>query len=150
MNARPLVPVSSDPDCPLPLSPATLLTSKVNHTVTSFRQEDFNDNVLKGSHRQQWRCAQHLANTFWTRWKNEYLPSLQVRRKWQQDSTNLRDGDIVLLKDNSSHRNDWPIGIVLKTYFSEDNHVRKVDVRLGRDRKVYTRPVQEVILLLSE
>ncbi|KAK3096683.1 hypothetical protein FSP39_002345 [Pinctada imbricata] len=147
INARPLTPLTTDPEVPFPLTPSTLLNMKSDQSVKCFRIQDFNPRDL---YTHQWRRVQHLANQFWSRWKREYLPTLQFREKWQQDCTNLKEGDIVVLRDNSEHRNDWPIGIIVKAYESADNRVRKVDVRLGRDRKIYTRPVKEVILLLSE
>ena len=99
----------------------------------------------------QWRRVQHLANSFWLRWKNEYPPTLQLRRRWQDEKGNPENGDVVLLCDKSVHRNDWPIGVIVNTNVSEDGRVRSVDVRLGKDRKTYTRPVNEiVVLLLSE
>ncbi|XP_052799499.1 uncharacterized protein LOC128231119 [Mya arenaria] len=147
MNARPLTPVSTDPEVPFPLTPATLLTMKTNHVVESFKLEDFNGKDL---YKTEWRRVQHLADIFWSRWKNEYLPTLQTRRKWQDDGKNVTNGDVVLLRDNSVHRNEWPIGVIVSTNFSEDGRVRSVDVRLGKDRKVYTRPVSELVLLLSK
>ena len=39
VNARPLVPVSSDPELSYLLSPGTLLTMKVDHVVQSFYSE---------------------------------------------------------------------------------------------------------------
>ena len=147
INARPLTSVSTDPEVPYPLSPATLLTLKTEHSVNAFYLENLD---RKDMYRQQWKCVQHLANSFWLRWKNEYLPTLQLRRKWQQDRKNLQEGDIVLLREESAHRNDWPVGVIVKAHMSDDDCVRKVDVRLGRDGKVFTRPVKEVVVLLSE
>ncbi|CAG2255991.1 unnamed protein product [Mytilus edulis] len=101
--------------------------------------------------KKQWKGIQHLANQFWHRWKSEFLPSLpclQSRKKWQQDRKNVQEGDIVLMCDKSLHRNEWPVGIIIKTHTSDDNRVRKVDIRLGKDRKTFTRPVNELIVLL--
>jgi hypothetical protein len=60
-----------------------------------------------------------------------------------------REDDVVLLRDVPQHRNDLPMGIVVKAYLSDDK-VRKVDVRTAVDRKIYTRPVSDVVILLSE
>ena len=76
VNARPLVPVSTDPDSPFILMPATLLTQKV--AVVLPPQGEFDDKDL---FKRQWRQVQSLANTFWHRWRTEYLPTLQSRRK---------------------------------------------------------------------
>nr|XP_023661283.1 uncharacterized protein LOC111840556 [Paramormyrops kingsleyae] len=104
MNGRPLVPVSSDPERPEVLSPAALLTQKLN--VVSTPAGDFDPKVL---YRKQWKQVQCLANSFWKRWQLEYLTTLQTRRKWQLDWPNLEIGDVVLLKDNQAKRNEFPL-----------------------------------------
>ncbi|KAJ8369941.1 hypothetical protein SKAU_G00099690 [Synaphobranchus kaupii] len=87
INARPLVPVSTDPDSPLILTPAMLLTQKVGAPPTP--PGDFTDKDLL---RSQWRRVQSLASKFWSRWKTEYLPTLQSRRKWNETRRNLQKG----------------------------------------------------------
>lgn len=85
MNAHPLVPVSSDPDSPLILMPATLLTQKVGTSPTP--QEGFGE-----KDKQQWRQVQILANSFWHRWRKEYLSTLQSHQKWHSVKPDLQDG----------------------------------------------------------
>ncbi|XP_035984516.1 uncharacterized protein LOC118558168 [Fundulus heteroclitus] len=147
MNARPLVPVSNDPEMPTILTPAMLLTQKTS--TVSAPSGEFKMGDLQG---KQWKHVQCLADTFWKRWKQEYLSTLQVRRKWTRQEKNIKVGDVVLLKDSQAHRNDWPIGIIVKTLPSSDRIVRKVEVKTtkGGHVKVFHRPVSEVIVLLSE
>ncbi|XP_030596050.1 uncharacterized protein LOC115787465 [Archocentrus centrarchus] len=147
MNARPLVSVSSDPDSPLILTPATLLTQKVG--AVPVPQGDFGEKDL---YKRQWRQVQSLANSFWHRWRKEYLSTLQCRRKWKEPRPNLRQGDVVLLKDPLVKRNQWPMGVIVKAHPSSDGHVRKVEVKVIKDGKsrVYLRPVTDVVLLLSD
>ena len=146
VNARPLVPVSSDPEAPEVLTPAMLLTQKVGIPVTpppgTFSKKDM--------YGRQWRRVQYLANIFWTRWRNEYLPTLQVRSKWHEQKDNVREGDLVLVKDKDLSRNEWPVGRVAKVFPSEDDKVRKVDVNIVRNKivKTFRRPVSELILLI--
>ena len=73
MNARPLVPVSSDPDMPTVLTPAMLLTQKVDPVLPPMGEYDLKDN-------KQWKQVQALADAFWKYWRPEYLVSLQPRR----------------------------------------------------------------------
>ncbi|XP_037609979.1 uncharacterized protein LOC119478948 [Sebastes umbrosus] len=128
VNARPLVPVSTDPDSPFILTPATLLTQKISALPPP--QGAFDGKDLYG---KQWRQVQSLANTFWHRWRTEYIPTLQRRRKWQKEEHNLHEGDIVILKDNQVKRNEWPMGIIVKTFPSTDGRVRKVEIKTARD-----------------
>ena len=147
MNARPLVPVSSDPDMPTVLTPAMLLTQKMS-TVSApsgnFQMADL--------HGKQWKHVQCLANTFWKRWRRDYLSTLQGRRKWAEEKPNVKAGDVVLLKDSQAHRNDWPVGVVVNTLPSGDNRIRKVEVKIAKDGtvKVLLRPISEIVVLLSE
>lgn len=60
---------------------------------------DFKESDL---HRQQWRQVQHLADTFWRRWKQEYQSTLQSQSKWQEKGQNMNKGDVVLLKDSQA------------------------------------------------
>ena len=76
MNGRPLVPVSSDPDMPTVLTPAMLLTQKVKPVLPPTGEYDLKDLYIK-----QWKQVQALADAFWKRWRQEYLVSLQPRRK---------------------------------------------------------------------
>lgn len=146
VNSRPLAGVPLDPNLPTPLTPATLLTMKTKHTVDSFSLEAFSHKDLFA---HQWRCVQHLANSFWKRWRNEFLSQLQNRKKWQDVQRNLAVGDVVLLHDKTLHRNDWPLVIIEKAIRSDDNIVRKVEVRVAHNRKVYSRPASEFVLLVA-
>jgi hypothetical protein len=33
-------------------------------------------------YRNEWKRVQVLASMFWSRWRKEYLPQLQQRKKW--------------------------------------------------------------------
>ncbi|XP_036952753.1 uncharacterized protein LOC119018863 isoform X3 [Acanthopagrus latus] len=147
INARPIVPISTDPDMPAVLTPAMILTQKAS--ALSAPSGSFDTAQLYG---KQWKQVQCLADTFWKRWRGEYLSSLQGRRKWTKDKPNVKVGDVVLLKDSQAHRNEWPIGLVIKTLPSNDERVRKVEVRTVKDgtAKVFLRPVTETVVLLSE
>ncbi len=76
--------------------------------------------------REGWKQVQGLADMFWNMWKREYLKTLQLRHKWQGKRPNLQEGDIVLLKDNQAKRNQWPTGLITKTFPGEDGLVWKV------------------------
>lgn len=119
VNARPLIPVSTDPNNPLILTPATLLTQKTGTALPP--DGNFNEKDL---YIRQWRQVQSLANTFLHRWRREYLNTLQNRRKWQQEERNLQHGDVILLKDSQVKRSEWPMGIVLKGFQGNDGRVR--------------------------
>ena len=81
---------------------------------------------------KQWKFVQVMADKFWTNWKQEYLQTLQPCRKWEQNQTNIQVNDVVILKGNDLHCNDWPIGIIENTLPGTDGLVRKVQLRVMR------------------
>ena len=129
VNARPLVPVSSDPDAPEILTPAMLLTEKpqqLGPPAGDFKPEDLFS--------KQWRRT------------------LQPRRKWQSASRNLQIGDLVLLRCKDAPRNEWPLARITKADPDHDGKVRSVDLVTAKEgaRKHYRRPVTETIVLKTE
>ncbi len=146
INARPLLPVSTDPQQPFILSPATLLTQKSGVPPPP------GDFTGKDLYTKQWKQVQALANQFWTRWSQEYLPSLQRRQKWTVPRRNLQVGDLVLLRDKQTVRNCWPMAIVTATFPGKDGHVRKIEIRTTDqgNARTFQRPVAEVVLLLPK
>jgi hypothetical protein len=63
----------------------------------------------------------------------------------------IKDGDVVLLKDSDSPRNQLPIGVVDEAIPSRDSRVRKVQLKIQRNGKttILTRPVSEIVVLIS-
>ncbi|KAL4008122.1 hypothetical protein ACER0C_001974 [Sarotherodon galilaeus] len=135
VNSRPLTTLSADSEHPEILTPAMLLTQKVGAPPVP---------------PAQWRRVQYLANVFWGRWRREYLSGLQGRRKWRAPKPNLQIGDAVLLKEGQENRIDWPLGLVTKTFPSQDGRVRKIEVKIisSGECRVYLRPIREVVLLV--
>lgn len=80
------------------------------------------------------------------------MVTLQTRKKRTSERLNLQVGDVLLLKDAQVKRNEWPTGVIVETIPSRDGRIRKVNVKIIRQGtpKVYSRPVSEVVLLLSK
>ncbi|KAL3201354.1 hypothetical protein MRX96_042954 [Rhipicephalus microplus] len=133
MNARPITPISSDPEDPLILTPATLLTHKKACASPTSGEID-TTNLYK----RHWHQVQNMANRFWKRWHSTYLATLQERRKWQVrkrdiKKRDIKEGDVALIRDKEANRNDWPIGVVTQSLPSADGMVRKVEVKIARN-----------------
>ena len=77
---------------------------------------------------------------------------MQQRCKWQGSKPDLKPGDLVLLIDDQSHRNHWPMGLVINAIPSKDGKIRATEVRVNNEGKqaVYTRPISKMVLLISE
>lgn len=55
------------------------------------------------------------------------------------------------MKNSGNARNDWPMGIVKRTFQSDDARVRKVEICVVKDgvRSTYVRPISELVTLLE-
>ncbi|XP_074645898.1 uncharacterized protein LOC141902157 [Tubulanus polymorphus] len=140
VNGRPLTSVSDDPTDLEPLTPNHLLILRSGPTLPpgSFSQRD-------SYVRRRWRQVQYLADVFWRRWVREYLPLLQKRQKWFNPQRNFVEGDIVLVKDDQSHRSSWPLGRVIETYAGSDSLIRSVKLKTKSTKLV--RPVNKCVFL---
>ena len=157
VNSRPLtVNQLTDPDSPEPLTPSHLLTMKSKVLLSPPGKFEPADMYA----RKRWRRVQHLANEFWTRWRKEYLLSLQERQKWTRPRRNLSVGDVVMVKDLNLSRNAWQLARVATVYPSKDGQVRKVQVALADScldkngkrsgpLRYLERPVQKLVLLMA-
>lgn len=89
-------------------------------------QKDFKEDMLcvdssdiKEMYSSQWKHVQYLANLLWKRWRDEYLQILPIRRKWQYNQPDFKVGDVVLMRDLTVDRGQWPLGLVTKVFPSE-------------------------------
>ncbi|XP_013396919.2 uncharacterized protein LOC106163784 [Lingula anatina] len=147
INSRPVAPISYDPEDPEIITPAMLLTQKKEPLPTPTTSTD-----MREIYQSQWKYVQILSNTFWKRWRDGYLQSLQKRGKWTALQKDLKIGDIVLLRDCELHRGSWPMGVVEDVFPSGcDSKVRTVEVRTVKDGKSvkYVSPICELILLID-
>lgn len=157
VNSRPLTTDHMcDPSSPEPLTPNHILTMKstiISPPPGKFVKEDL---YL----RKRWRRVQLLANTFWTRWKKEYLLNLQSRQKWTKEQRNAKVNDIVLLQDDTTPRNHWKSAKIIEVYPGKDGRVRKVKLLIsdstldGKGKRVskhvhLERPIQKTVTLLE-
>ena len=145
VNSRPLTYVDTKcPDSPIPLSPIQILTLKTRVVMpppSNFVREDL---YL----RRRWRRVQFLSNEFWSRWKLEFLPTMQERKKWVNSQRDIQVDDVVMMVDNNNPRNSWPLAQVIETRPGEDGFVRNVVVSCGQS--TYERPIHKLILLVGQ
>ena len=139
VNGRPITKLSDDPEDDRPLTPNHLLRLAPAPTVPpgNFTEKDV--------YRRRWRQVQALADMFWRRWLNEYLPSLQTRQRWTKTVRDFEPGDLVLVSQESTPRNHWPLGLVVDVRRSWDKLVRTAVVRTATGE--YTRPITKLCLL---
>lgn len=98
INNRPLVSVSTDATTPFILTPATLLTQKTPDACVARNLGEFTNKDLYNVYMRS------LIDFGPDGMENTCLPCLQNRRKWTDARPNLKEGDVVLLRDKSVHR----------------------------------------------
>lgn len=124
LNSRPLTPLSNDPNDLEALTPGHLLTGGKIAGLPSPNFLDIDARLLS-----RWQFLQSRMQGFWSRWKKEYLQSLQQRVKWKTAEPNIKIGSLVILKDENIPPLKWPLGRVESIHRGADHHVRVVTVR---------------------
>ena len=141
VNHRPLTKVSDDVADDSPLTPAHLLMVRCSSQawIGNFSQGDM--------YRRRWRYVQYLADVFWRRYINEYLPELQKRNKWYNRERRLKVGDLVLIMNEHTPRRLWPLGLVIHCKEGRDGIVRYARVKTQSSELV--RPISKLVFLES-
>ncbi|GFT83347.1 uncharacterized protein TNCV_1555611 [Trichonephila clavipes] len=96
----------------------------------------------------RWSLIQSLKNRFWKRWSKEYLGELQARKKWRLPLSNLKLGQLVMLKDPSKIPMEWTLGRIEGIHPGSDGLVRVIRIRTSRG--VFTRTAASVCPLPFE
>ncbi|XP_039265686.2 uncharacterized protein LOC120341267 [Styela clava] len=136
LNNRPITPVGDDCKDLCALTPAMLLTGRIDPDYPS-------DVFVKADgYRKSWKLVQLLANQFWSRWTKEYLQILQSKQKWHQPAKNFSVGDLVLVVYEDTPRGSWPMAIIEETYPDQFGMVRRVRVRTAKSS--YVRDIRKL------
>ena len=97
--------------------------------------------------RRRWMYVQLMVAEVWKRWIREYLPLLNLRRRWLKSRKNVAIGDVVLSLTSTTPRGTWPLGRVSAVYPGDDGCVRVVDVDISG--KTYHRSVHRLVPVLE-
>ncbi|XP_025835686.1 uncharacterized protein LOC112906159 [Agrilus planipennis] len=124
INSRPLCPMSNDPNDLLVLTPGHFLIGDI---LTSLPEGDYSH--IPTNRLSRWQHIQKVRQDFWARWHKEYLNELNIRHKWSTGHHSIKDGTIVLIKENNVPSMHWTVGRVVKTYPGADGIVRTVSVK---------------------
>ncbi|XP_057317068.1 uncharacterized protein LOC130660791 [Hydractinia symbiolongicarpus] len=95
--------------------------------------------------RKRWRAVQAASNMFWNRWRKEYLPSLTTRAKWNTNDDQIKEGDLVIVRDQNVLTNHWPLGRIAKIFPGSDGINRVAEVKTNDGN--YIRPIRSLALL---
>lgn len=143
LNSRPITPQRDDVSEDLGLTPGHALIGTSLEAIPEPSVLDLRENSLS-----RWQTQTRIVQSFWQRWRQEYLQTLQRRTKWQEERENLKVNDIVLLKKEKRLPGDWALAKVIEVRPSKDGRVREVVV--ATEKSEYTRPITELCKLPVE
>lgn len=127
LNSRPLTPLSSDPNDLEPITPGHFL---IGRSLTSLPSPCFTE---VNPHRlDRYQRIEQMRQMFWERWRNEYLSELQQRTKWRTKQEGLREGELVVLKEDNLPPLKWRMGRILKLYAGPDGVHRVAEVKTSK------------------
>ncbi|UYV61130.1 hypothetical protein LAZ67_1003529 [Cordylochernes scorpioides] len=125
---------SSDSDDFNPLTPGHFLIGRPLTALPESNDDDVPINYL-----DRWSLNQKIKNVFWKRWNREYLNNLQQRLKWQKSSLNIKEGDLILLKDTiSAPAMYWSLGRITKVFPGADGKIRVFEWTVSQRRHART------------
>lgn len=126
LNSRPYLPLhATDPEGLCPLTPGHFL---INRPLCALPQHvDVESKLCNIRH---WELVKRIEYQNWTKFRQIFLPQLASRAKGMQKIQKIQVDDVVLLTNNSTRRNQWPLGIVTAVYPGPDGVVRTVDVKV--------------------
>ena len=128
LNSRPLTYQSANPEDDMPLTPNHFLFGQDGG---QFAPESVDETTFNP--KKRWRRVQELVRHFWHRWIREWLPALNVRRKWLTVERDIQVDDVVLVMSPKTPRGHWPLGRIVDIYPGKDGHVRVAKVQVGRE-----------------
>lgn len=140
VNSRPLCSMSSDSNDFTSLTPGHFL---VGQPLLSFPDENHIETKINWLTR--WQLVQKMHQLFWDRWRMEYLNQLQVRSKWLNHEKQPEINDLVLIKDDNTMSNKWPMARIIELHPGTDNLVRVVTLKT--ENNTFKRPITKICLL---
>ena len=124
LNSRPLTDVSADKRDPSPLTPSHLLIGRNISTIP-----DIPTTLKETTIGKRWRSRKRIEKQFWSRWTKEYVAELNQFHKWTRASQNTKPGDVVLIKEDNSRKQDWLLGRIVEVHPGRDGLVRSVTLK---------------------
>lgn len=144
LNSRPIHPLSDDPSDLQALTPGHFLIGEPLILPLPFKIDHRPESVgIK-----LWKERQRMVEHFWKRWQEEYLATLQERKKWRKEKENIKLGQLVIIKNERFPPAQWALGRICRLLPSKDGIVRTVIVRTANNQ--LTRPVQKLCIVPIE
>ena len=124
LNARPITAINSNQ---LDLEALTPNHFILGQHAASFPSLSFKENF---DHNKRFARAQTYANAKWIPWMWEYVPSLNRRSKWHnQSDVKLKTGDLVWIIEPDTPRGHYPLARILRLHYGKDGCTRSADIK---------------------
>ena len=143
LNSRPLGPLPEDPTSLEPLTPGYLLIGCSLNQVADPSVLEIKENRLS-----RWQYCQKLHQSFWQRWQDEYLTTLQARNKWRSDQPDAYVGQVVIVREENTPPSSWKIARVTAVHPGKDGKVRVVTLQTSTGE--FQRPIAKIVPLLAD
>lgn len=139
LNSRPIVHEYGLGELGESLTPAHFLNGRKLTTIPS-SPEPANKSLTR-----LWQEQQRRMDSFWKRWRKEYLLDLRSYHEVRniRENTRMQTGDVVLLHEDNLPRHLWRLARVEKTIPGRDGRIRSCVLR--HNNRIVTRPIQLVI-----
>jgi len=124
-----------------------------SHLVYGYRFDCIPDDIKdEEDEKDIYKRLRYIANKrkhYWKRWQREYLLDLREHHKKinKKGSRLVKDGDVVIVFEESTPRGKWKLGHVKKLIVGKDNQTRGavIDIVTGKGRLMeIERPVQKL------
>ncbi|XP_055604218.1 uncharacterized protein LOC129752466 [Uranotaenia lowii] len=140
LNSRPLTPQRDDPADLEVLSPGHFFVHRQLTALPEPSLDHLRENVLS-----RWQRVQRHMQTIWKKWSTAYLSDLQNRVKWTRQQPNLKEGMMVIIKEENLPPLKWALGRITALHPGPDGNVRVADIRTEDGLK--SRPISKICLL---
>jgi hypothetical protein len=143
LNDRPLATITEDPDTLLTITSNMLLQGRhlgKLHTPTM-------EETKKLEFGNMWLKRKQVLSSFWSRWTKDYLEQLSVSKKWTNPTkTPLKEGDVVLLKNETLVKNVWQLARITHLGYNKDGILTKVHVKNNKGHTL-EKTLRQIALL---
>ena len=143
VNSRSLTEVNPEAEGNFPLTPNHIPRLNVEPNLPPMSTDE--KDGFRAADR--FRQVQFLADKFWQQWIVEYPRSIVTRTKWHHKKQNFLVDDVILLIEDSTPRQHWPLVRVIRAFADQHGAVRSVEVTVSYG-KTLKRPIHKICFLI--
>lgn len=129
LNSRPLFSMSNDPNDLAPITPSHFLIGRPLNSVPELDLQEIKFNRLTRIQHVQKLCQQ-----FWSQFSKHYISQLHAQYKWKEGPTEIRNGALVLLRNEKQPPYMWSLGRVIQQFPSKDGISRVAEILTKRGK----------------